>query len=1450
MVVGGGAWLVTRPSVLGWIVAWRLSGIVGGEVTIGALHSLGDGRMRIDDLTLRAPGWPGMAGELASIQRITAQIDTRALWRGKIILHEFEINGGVLRIAERSSGPTRFNLFSLDPAPSDTEDGRSLPSIQVLQTRVEIGDLLPDGAFRLRGSTQLTGELRLAPGSSTEYLIRLSEAQTDGVNQMPGGMQISGSIDRRTLSTSLELGRLRFDDRLVELMPQAVREWWDRLDFSGEILSASLQLGESRPPEARLTLGPSELTIPLNTGLNWMIVRRGRMEPAQTSPRISVRGGTIRLVGTTMSFEKIEGLVTGSAGPWPSASVPLRIDLTIPDLPAFIWEERSRWLDDTLASAGFSGRIQLLDFAMGLVRTDETIELPYAIADILDAFRLSRWRLSAELQIRRDGPIFDATGQPVGQPLRYKGKAALADASLEYEKFPFPLRGVQGILSFDEDAIVIESLRGRGRGGGEIVVTGRIAPPGPMAGFDVNIAGAAVPISERLRRALPPEARQVLDALLHRPAIAGLTESGLLVDEETLRRQRGAAAEAMSALTPDGPEARAAAGRIAALDRRLDVGPVTPGGTLSFDVDVRRPIGGQRMPMSLTGSVDLAGTTGAFQLFPYPFRITKGSIFLTPDAVDLGPGVELVTAGGGVGRVEGRVEFPELPDGSRAFRPDLRITVVEDRVNPMLLAAIPPSQPDMEAIEEAGIRWPGEGRSDAAELLEAIALQGEVGGRAKITTAEDGKVAWDVVVSLQHGSAMPTEQLETLLSGTRLEWPREMALSDISATLRVDKERLRIDSVKALAGDAPLEARGEVDVRVEPPTVLAQATVRDVTVGPWMISLAPPEDRPRLRQLWTRLDPSGVLDVNLDVSAGGGGTQTAFAISPRQIEATMSGQRVGVDRRSGELSMTGHGLRLEGLELDLRADGHDQGTVRLDGILPDGQSPGQVEGSWERARFECPVIEEGLRLAGLDEALKLAETLRPSGSFEATFAVNLSPDWSVLHHAATVTPDDLGLLLGGERLTLRFAEGLVQSTEASVRLEHLRGRHDDGTFAIDGQVALEHPRTGHFDLAVESSTFSSPFRAMLPEALRSSLEAIELELGGGFDAEASLALRSTDAGWWSSWRGPIVVRQGTIRPGVEMTDIDGRLEVQASGGGSEPTELRIDLLLDRLLAAGRLVRTVSGILELGPAHDSAPQRLLLRSIHGDLYGGVVELFGSVEAAPGGEYDIGVAIAGAGLAGLEGISDPAEETSSREQEGVEGRLRALVTLAGRAGDDSSRRGRGQVYLDDARIADMPIMMALLQLTQLMLPLRGSLSEGVFEFHLLGDEVTFDRLLLASETVEMVGRGTLDVRDMRLAVRFEPRGRLPLLSELMSPISGNLWAIEVTGPLAAPRASLVPLPSLQAILVQLPGVESSSTAVPQGPRALRPTRRTSSASPDTSAGAATPPKPLPPNSGATP
>ena len=128
------------------------------------------------------------------------------------------------------------------------------------------------------------------------------------------------------------------------------------------------------------------------------------------------------------------------------------------------------------------------------------------------------------------------------------------------------------------------------------------------------------------------------------------------------------------------------------------------------------------------------------------------------------------------------------------------------------------------------------------------------------------------------------------------------------------------------------------------------------------------------------------------------------------------------------------------------------------------------------------------------------------------------------------------------------------------------------------------------------------------------------------------------------------------------------------------------------------------------------------------------------------------------------------------------------------DLASRIGRGRLGAENARLARDPMSMVLLQLSQLMLPINDAIADADVSFYIEGDRLVLDEVLLACDTMSFSGAGEVDLDQMTVSSRFTARGRVPGVSDLLAPIAGMLYAIDLEGPLKKPEASLHPLPGL--------------------------------------------------------
>ena len=133
----------------------------------------------------------------------------------------------------------------------------------------------------------------------------------------------------------------------------------------------------------------------------------------------------------------------------------------------------------------------------------------------------------------------------------------------------------------------------------------------------------------------------------------------------------------------------------------------------------------------------------------------------------------------------------------------------------------------------------------------------------------------------------------------------------------------------------------------------------------------------------------------------------------------------------------------------------------------------------------------------------------------------------------------------------------------------------------------------------------------------------------------------------------------------------------------------------------------------------------------------------------------------------------------------------ITMEGIFDDPESRIGHGRIEAREARFIGRSEL-TLLQLGQLLPPIRDELATASAEFWIDGGLILMDRIDLEAETITLKGQGELRLADWRWSLRLQPEGRVPGWSELISAISGTITAIDVGGTPAEPILEVVPLP----------------------------------------------------------
>jgi len=146
---------------------------------------------------------------------------------------------------------------------------------------------------------------------------------------------------------------------------------------------------------------------------------------------------------------------------------------------------------------------------------------------------------------------------------------------------------------------------------------------------------------------------------------------------------------------------------------------------------------------------------------------------------------------------------------------------------------------------------------------------------------------------------------------------------------------------------------------------------------------------------------------------------------------------------------------------------------------------------------------------------------------------------------------------------------------------------------------------------------------------------------------------------------------------------------------------------------------------------------------------------------------------------------------KADEKMQGQLNASLSLEGSWGNAAQRRGRGDVMVTGRDMYRIPLVLGLLQVTNLALPISSPFNEATARYSVDGELISFQNIELRSDTMVMSGDGNLDFGSKKVRLSFitdNPKGlKVPLLNDLLQGARQELLRIHVNGTIQEPKVS---------------------------------------------------------------
>jgi hypothetical protein len=375
-------------------------------------------------------------------------------------------------------------------------------------------------------------------------------------------------------------------------------------------------------------------------------------------------------------------------------------------------------------------------------------------------------------------------------------------------------------------------------------------------------------------------------------------------------------------------------------------------------------------------------------------------------------------------------------------------------------------------------------------------------------------------------------------------------------------------------------------------------------------------------------------------------------------------------------------------------------------------------------------------------------------------------------------PRNLKVLLRTAPYPITFSGGTIVVTPEKAVLKEVKGAHGPARVEVSGSGTLDGSPAWELSVHGDNIPSDAQLRSAMPPALRNILDGIKL--GGTLNLDITkMSYRAGAAGADPDIdaAGTIGIANGMMDIGVPMTSVNGSMKFAAVTKNGRVDSLTGTMLFPALLLGGRPVRD----LQLALSQPQGRNELHIDNIQGRVSGG--ELAGNVLLTMpdqgANRYTMNLIVRNADVRELTGETDTS----------ILGDLTASLALEGAWGDPKARRGRGDVVVAGKQLYRIPLVLGVLQVTNLSLPIGGPFTKGTARYSVEGTRVNFEQMDLRSDTMMMTGSGYLDFGSKQVHMSLatdNPAGlKVPFISDLWQGARQELLRINVRGTVQDPK-----------------------------------------------------------------
>jgi hypothetical protein len=396
---------------------------------------------------------------------------------------------------------------------------------------------------------------------------------------------------------------------------------------------------------------------------------------------------------------------------------------------------------------------------------------------------------------------------------------------------------------------------------------------------------------------------------------------------------------------------------------------------------------------------------------------------------------------------------------------------------------------------------------------------------------------------------------------------------------------------------------------------------------------------------------------------------------------------------------------------------------------------------------------------------------------------------------------DVGVTIRGCTMQPKFfpyalddVGGTVRYTRDRVWIRDVMARHNQCRLGFrEGQVILK-PSGGFqarlHDITGEPLVLDAEFLRALPPVMRKGIE--PLKLSDPINVRTDLVVDINGEGglppviWWD---GTASLADATLRTGIELTGVSGRIASRGRHNGVQLEGLTGNLLLSRATVLKQPMTNLHGQLEI---RNDSPDVLRVRNLQAEVHGGTLGGEARIEFGHGLRYEVALKALGVQL-------EQFARHNLAPDASIQGPAEASLHLLGDASGVAGLRGNGRIDVPNGKLYRLPVILDLFKTVGLRMPDRTAFEQASVQFHVDGPQLQIQQLDLYGNVVSLRGQGTvnLDGTDLNLDVYADPARFLQVLptglGELPRAVTDRLFKIRMTGEVGKVRyeRELVPV-----------------------------------------------------------